>query len=99
MRVSREPDAPPHHHGCSCGGGELMYLAKTAAYELALVRRPAGPPVVCLRGPEPQPTLRLTVAEVDALAGAVAHLRDYLRQEGRPRGRPVPSGAAGEGPG
>ena len=66
-------------------GHERVYLARTAAYELALVTAPAGPPMVHLRFVGQRRTLVLTATEWEVFAAAVAHLWDFLHQDGRRR--------------
>jgi hypothetical protein len=66
-------------------GSERVYLARTAAAELALVTPPAGPPVVHLRFVGQRRAVVLTAAEWEAFAAAVAHLRDFLREDVRRR--------------
>jgi hypothetical protein len=81
MPFALAPEDPPRGDAPRPGGYERVYLAKTAAYELALVTAPAGPPVVHLRFVGQRGSLALTAAEWKAFAATVVRLRDSLEQD------------------
>ena len=85
MPFALAPEDRPRGDALRPGGHERVYLARTAAYELALVTAPAGPPLVHLRFVGQRRTLVLRAAEWEAFAATVTHLRDYLRQDARCR--------------
>jgi len=90
MPFALAPEDPPRGDAPRPEGHERVYLARTAAYELALVTAPAGPPLVHLRFVGQRRTVVLTVAEWEAFAAAVAHLRDFLHQNARRHQRRLP---------
>jgi hypothetical protein len=71
MPFALTPEDPPRGDAPRPEGHERVYLAKTAAYELALVTTPVGPPMVHLWFVGQRRTVVLTVAEWEAFAAAI----------------------------